>query len=268
MRQKIPEMISNFDWVPSESPRRLNDKLIIAYVVASRDAGGEVEVADRIFQTIFVRSARGHLSARLNMLEADGWLSSSPSWRRGQGTKYKLGRRFANPHTVNEWVNFGSLLFGPTGLLTKWLGNPLLTHGSLQPLGVLIIEVIRRQPNTWNQIGISRLLCRLSKQETVQKKVRSLMKLGLIDSDRGTLSLAKDADFLLLDISAKGPAIRQSRIERQIRAERTSFYERLGISERRLALSRSFKAQMCIRCPNLSDEIEHVPPRSWGGEDD
>ena len=268
VRQTISKMISDFDWALSESPRRLNDKLIIAYVVANRDVHGEVEVADRVLQTIFVRSARGHLSARLNMLETEGWLSSSQNWRRGQGTKYKLGQRFTDPQTFKEWHSFSSILFGPTGLLAKWLGHSLLTHGSVQPLGLLIIEIVRQQPKTWNQTGISRLLSCLCRQETIQKKVRSLVKLGLITTDRGRLSLANDADSRLLDLSSKGPEIRRTRIERRIRAERIVFYERLGISERRLALSRSFKGQTCIRCTKRSDELEHVPPRSWGGEDD
>lgn len=256
--------------LPSELPRSFEDSLALALVLSAIVGEAEGEVSLRTIQTDLVRSSRERIAARLARLKSDGWLDKAAvDWVLGQGQIHDFGPRFDNEALLEQWLSFSEELLGPDGYLAPHRGKPQMAWRTFGGAELLLVELVRRNPGRWTKAEIARLATPLMVFDTAQQKAIDLhRKKQLLTYENKRLYVVFNVDELIHNKSSKVGGLRLERILRSVLADRDAFYVKHGASLRRLWLKRAYRGQPCIRCERPSNEIEHFPPKSWGGFDD
>jgi len=256
--------------LPSELPKSFEDSLALALILSAIAGAAEGEVSLRSIQIDLVRSSRERIVARLARLKNEGWIDrAAVDWVLGQGQIHDFGPRFEDEILPEQWLYFSEELLGQDGLLSPHLGKPQMARRTFGGAELILVELVRHNPGLWTKADLARLVTPLMVFDTAQQKAIDLhRKKKLLTYENKRLCVAQNVDQLINERSIEVGGLRLERILRSVLADRDGFYVKHGASLRRLWLKRAYKGQPCIRCGQPSGEIEHFPPKSWGGFDD
>ncbi len=222
-------------------------------------------------QEDFNRSGGGIVSEHLKALVTDKWLVRSEESTRIYAHEYIPGRQLTSNKTkLKIWQQLADQLFSANGLLIGLSGRSAFGTNFLGLNRMLIIGVLQRSkrplsvPEIYQYIGffmsissVYGLFKRLEQNEIAVKVAKKW-------------TLTSDFDRKLWEYERDVGALKRSvKIKRRNESERGELSIRLKGGQLTHAEETAIKKDGCVRCRTLEGklQIEHFPPRHWGGKD-
>lgn len=256
--------------IPQSLPKNLNDRLTLAYVAHREVETGEAQVSVRTLQRLLrFRSHETGTSVFRRCLDG-GWLRLVEPARGPRANVYTLGP--AAVGDVDCWRAIGAFYFDrQSGAMSKWLTSPWMLRKGLGESRCLIVALLNRQPGaTVAEIASSSR--GFVSRKSVESGLRKLRQAGIVERDESgkayRYSLRADEDWF----EAKSAALRLTDIaagdDRRIEQERarrdTHTYLGRDLLRQRIKLRDCSYCGLSARADDAI-EIEHVPPKNWGG---
>ena len=173
-----------------------------------------------------------------------------------------------------EWQRLGKALYGPKGILTPYLFRPLMLrpkHG-MGPNGCLTLAVI----DAFGPIAKSKIVRDLSPfmdKKTAARCVGRLLSADLVlDDEDGFFTPRNLRERIREDEIRWGATARADFLDRMI-GDKQEAYQIARLGGPTLARVKSaLRKERCFYCavppPREGGEIEHFPPKHWGGSDE
>lgn len=266
--------------LPDKRPAGLNAVVVLAYVANQtvemkgiRHQTG-CEMSYLFLQRLLGRSSDKPIKRVLSNLRVNdgvdqGWIVVASRSSLARGTHYKLGP--LSLADQNQWESIGDRLLGPNGILAPFLWSPAtLSLKGFGLNGCLVLAAVNELGPT-TDLSIVRELEGYVSRNTVERKIQDLVGLELIEKSQGTLSVVEDIwSHLAIVLRRSGAEQRHRDLARSVRRTQALHQERV-LGELTL---RRYKADLrkmaCVYCgcnPEENGQVEHYPPRYWGGTD-
>lgn len=273
-----------FAWpaLPESSPGQLRDKLLLAWVAHKSEqerlfrGKAECQVSILFLHLIFRYASASAAEAALKRLRkpltprAGGWLTLTTPARGRFGHHYRLGKLAQGD--LPAWEAAGELLFGPGGALEPYRCRPIFSSSGIGPYGCLVLAVVEKcGPLT--ALEVEELLSSYMSKKSVHRHLGYVQGWGLIKMSGGkyfvTRGLATRVERLEIELGASTKMLKvDNERDRQWIEYQT---EILGKPEI-LLLKAAIRKLACFYCtatpPPTGGEVEHFPPKHWGGSDE
>jgi hypothetical protein len=222
-------------------------------------------------QGVFNRSGGDIVSKHLKALVKDGWIRLLKPSKGMEANHYAYGRRLM-PKSVNRGsaLHLASTLFGKDGLLTPLMSSPAIGTNFLGTNGLLVLGILRCSSSKLSPLEIFKYAPMFMARSTIDNRLKKLLEAGLVVKEDKHWSLTTDFDRALTKYETKSGAIaRFVRNQNIFEVER----EKLGVFVKNGKLTHAEETQLkkegCICCGKNKGkmEIEHFPPKHWGGFD-
>jgi hypothetical protein len=188
-----------------------------------------------------------------------------------EANHYEYGRRLM-PKSVNRAsaLHLASTLFGDSGLLTPLMSSAAIGTNFLGTNGLLVLGILRCSSSKLSPLEIFNYAPVFMARSTIDNRLKKLLEAGLVVEEDKYWSLTTDFDRALTKYETESGAIaRFERNQNIFKVER----EKLGLFIKNGKLTHAeethLKKERCICCGKNKGkmEIEHFPPRHWGGYD-
>jgi len=269
---------------PERKPGGLNARILLGWIAykshqnAKNGGKAEQEASHLYVQQMLRFSTENQASTLLGNLRksADAksgpWLTVSTRSRGARGNAYRLGAACREDEA--EWAAFGRQLFSPTGLLTPFLFRPILLRPPLGqgPIGCLTIGFV----DAFGPVSAAEVIANLRSlmhRETIRKALGRAASMDLLLVDEGQYYAPRNLmERVRTDEINFGAREQASRLDDEIGSRQfESQLERLGGATlvRLKSMVRKMPCFYCA-CPTAPEggEVEHFPPKRWGGGDD
>ena len=252
----------------TDSLKPQNLRFLLLHVLASLEHTGYSELPRRLVQEDLVRVGGSPVSRNLKRLCEEGWLDSDMPGRMGVGTKYRPGALLLDDREQGRvWRSWANVLFGDGGIAAPWRGTDALAYQSLGAHGLLVLAAIEQENGP-------------ASRKALRKSLRPLLGNGSVDSRLGWL---ENHDLLYMtnveDVEVH-PEWREKlcalfghndvvapRVKSTVHRERSTHYEKNGLSPELMRLKRNVRGKTCEKCGKPAVDLDHNPPRAWGGLD-
>ena len=262
----LPELL-----LPTNYPDNPFQRILLSWIVAELDRRVDGHLSRREVQGVFNRSGGDIVSEHLRELVADEWIQIRKPSKGMSANHYTYGKRL-KPKSVNSSPvrHLASTLFGDDGLLTPLMSSPAIGTNFLGTNGLLIVGILKRSSRKLRPLEIFKYAPMFMVRSTIDNRLKKLLQAGLVKKEGKHWSIATDFELALTKYEAKSGAIARLERSRKIfKIER----ERLGLRIKKGKLTHAEETQLkkdgCICCGKKKGymEIEHFPPRHWGGFD-
>lgn len=251
--------------MPSSSSQRI----YLAFILEDYALGSPGPFSQRGGRKLFNRGGGRLVSRDLKALCDGGWLSSR-RFEEAEALTYRPGRLLmGKPKLHAEWQSLSSSLFGNGGLVKKFVNSAVWGHGVFGFNQTLVLGTLVYRHQSFRRVDIIKYLDGLVGISSIDSALRTLVDAQIVRKDDGLYTRTKNWNENLkvfLDGQMGGTA-RKKRIAREVRHDRQRYATlcRLGHltpNERRVLLTNP-----CLRCGGKANQVEHYPPRKYGGDD-
>jgi len=257
--------------IPSNYPDNPFQRILLSWIVAELDRRVDGHLSRREVQGVFNRSGGDIVSEHLRELVADEWIQIRKPSKGMSANHYTYGKRL-KPKSVNSASarHLASTLFGKNGLLTPLMSSPAIGTNFLGTNGLLIVGVLKRSSRKLRPLEIFKYAPMFMVRSTIDNRLKKLLQAGLVKKEGKHWSIVTDFELALTKYEAKSGAIaRFVRNQNIFEVER----EKLGLFVKNGKLTHAevtqLKKDACICCGKKGGamEVEHFPPKHWGGFD-
>ena len=278
------DSVRRFVAPPEKRPGGVNARILLAWVAYKSEQnaknGGKAEQEASLLhvQQMLRFSTENQASAVLKRLRTSAspsegpWLAVSTPSRGARGHAYRLGA--AATASAPDWAACGKCLYSPSGLLTPYMFRPVLLRPPLGQgiTGCLVIGFVD-QFGPVTKTEIVGALSSLMRRETALKALRRAVAMELLVlEDDHVIAPRNLRERIKNDEIEFGGQSRAAFLDQQIGSRQfESQMERLGGAtlERLKAIIRKLPCFYCATAaPPEGGEVEHFPPKHWGGGDD
>jgi len=249
----------------SRHPANADSSVLLSAYIYEMGESGERERARRTLQEDFIRSGGSSITEHLGQLRQQGWLRIPRKRVEGRGNVFTYGKAMSSPRLRRDWEAIAERIWGPTGYLSGWMGDPLFAHGALGWSGTLVYAVCLRYPAPFSAREIQDFFVGVFSPDQTAYRVRRLRELGIIVRTPEGYQLNPECQAVIETLRERFQG-RKTRITYSNAQERKKYKASVGRSDRLDGLRLSYKARPCIRCKKTSNEVEHFPPVKWSGE--
>lgn len=252
----------------------INKRLLVSYIAFEGARRGyrqqplAVELSQRTASVLLRYGRNSRVTTVLNELRRDGWIELATASSGITGNKYTLGPM--SRASLDDWLELGDRLYGPSGLLGTFLDRPCIKHGYLGPIGCIVLEFVR-QNGPVARSSVVRELSGIASKNSVRAHTKKLEAIGLV-SAAPDLSTPADLDSRIIDYEHETGAWDRARLQddaiaTERGAHRDSVLGPVSTREWRTLVS-SLPCVYCGSEPRTGrGQVEHYPPRHWGGSD-
>ena len=257
--------------IPSDYPDNPFQRVLLSWIIAELDRRVDGHLSRREVQGTFNRSGGDVVSKHLKALVKDGWIRVRKPSVGMEANHYEYGRRLM-PKSVNRAsaLHLASTLFGDSGLLTPLMSSAAIGTNFLGTNGLLVLGILRCSSSKLSPLEIFNYAPVFMARSTIDNRLKKLLEAGLVVEEDKYWSLTTDFDRALTKYETESGAIaRFERNQNIFKVER----EKLGLFIKNGKLTHAeethLKKERCICCGKNKGkmEIEHFPPRHWGGYD-
>lgn len=257
--------------IPSNYPDNPFQRVLLSWIITELDRRVDGHLSRREVQGVFNRSGGDIVSKHLKELVKDGWIRLRKPSAGMEANHYEYGRRLM-PKSVNRAsaLHLASTLFGDSGLLTPLMSSPAIGTNFLGTNGLLVLGILRCSSSKLSPLEIFKYAPVFMARSTIDNRLKKLLEAGLVVEEDKHWSLTPDFDRALTKYETESGAIaRFVRNQNIFEVER----EKLGLFVKNGKLTHAevtqLKKDACICCGKKGGamEVEHFPPRHWGGFD-
>lgn len=269
---------------PDLRPRRTLPILVLAWIAYHSNRRGktegkaEHEASYLHLQQSFrltTAEAAGRVLATLRRPGGPGlgpWIVVTKKSKYPVGNCYGLGPAAAA--NVEQWIALGKALFGPTGAMTPFMSRPILLnpkHG-FAPNGCLTLGYIEKYGPVSNSEAVG-LLRHFMDPKTVRTKIRRLVAHDLVLEEDGELFTPRNLrERIRRDELAYGAVARTREIDEAIAQQQYQYQLRRLGGPLLVRVKSMLRKSDCFYCravpPPEGGDVEHFPPKHWGGSDE
>lgn len=261
--------------VPSGMPSDWSDRLVLFAVGQFLEECGRAQISVRTLATYLNRANSEAVGRRLRRLVSSGYLEVVKSHTRLSGRVYGKGPLLRGRTSLSMgFTRLMSALFGRHGLCGGFNATSAIGSGFLGFSGVLVMSVLRSASRPLLEREIKRYLRPLQSDQTTARALKKLQLHGIACEEEKEWAVSPSADVALEEYTSvsTGADERLRRTRRRFLDE-TAAYREVTFRDRLTARERlELRRQPCVKCGRVGDpkkmQVEHFPPRSWGGFDD
>ncbi len=263
----LPELL-----LPRQYPKNPFQRVLLSWVLTELGKRTDGHLSRREVQEVFNRAGGQITSKHLAQLVKNGWISVRKSSKGMSSTHYTFGKRL-KPKSANTAAahDLASKLFKKSnGLLSSLISSPAIGTNFLGTNGIIIAGVLLRSSRGLTPLEIYRYVPMFMVRTTVDNCLKKLLNAELVEKQGKFWSIAPNFSLALTKYEAESGAIsRLERSRRRFKIER----ERQGIRVKSGKLTHAeeteLKKDKCVCCDKKGGkmQIEHFPPRHWGGFD-
>ena len=254
---------------PSKMPSSSSQRIYLAFILEDYALGSPGPFSQRGGRKLFNRGGGRLVSRDLKALCDGGWLSS----RRFEATEaltYRPGRLLiGKPKLHAEWKSLSSSLFGTGGLVKKFVNSAVWGHGVLGFNQTLVLGTLVYRHQSFRRVDIIKYLDGFVGVSSIDNALRTLVDAQIVSKENGLYTRRRDWSKnlkIFLD-SQKGGTARKERIKREVRNDRDKYANHCRLGRLTPQEKRKLLKNPCLRCGKKANEVEHYPPRKYGGHD-
>ncbi len=198
-----------------------------------------------------------------------GWLVSQQI-EGSESLAYSPGRTLTTKPVLNaEWQSFASSLFGVGGLVKRFVNSAVWGHGVFGFNQTLVLGTLVYRNQSFRRVDIINYLDGLVGISSIDKALRTLIDAQIVSKENGLYIRRKDwrKNLKILLDSHMGGTARKKRIAREVRKDRYGYATLIRLGHLTHTERRQLLKNPCLRCGNKANEVEHYPPRKYGGYD-
>ena len=268
--------------VPSPGPTDLRDKLLVAWIAyqssKSELQGGKAhcQVSILFLQMLLCYSTPGGAERALNRLRATNpthgapWIEISQHARGVKGHYYRVGK--PAKAQLDAWVQLGEALFEEGGFLEPFRSRPLFSHHGIGPYGCMVLAFVNSfGPVTEEEVAHG--LQTFFNKSSIKKRLGYIVHEKLVYLKNGQYHTKPTLRTDIEHHEKLTGASEKQRIAENFRDRKWVLFqtEVLGKPEIRM-LKAALRKLDCFYCgkvpPPTGADVEHFPPKSWGGSDE
>jgi hypothetical protein len=254
---------------PSTMPSSAAQRIYLAFILEDYASGSPGPFSQRGGRKLFNRGGGRLVSKDLKALCDGGWLISR-QFEETEALIYRPGRLLTgNPKLHTEWQSFASSLFGTGGLVKRFVNSAVWGHGVFGFNQTLILGTLVYRNQSFRRVDIINYLDGLVGISAIDTALRTLIGAQIISKENGLYARRKDWKQnlkILLDSQIGGTA-RKKRIAREVRKDRYEYATLCWLGHLTPKERTRLLKNPCLRCGNKAKEVEHYPPRKYGGYD-
>ncbi len=255
---------------PEASPSAAFGKICLAFVLFECRKTGFYTLPRRGVQLLFTRAGGPAASRQLKSLVKGGWLHQTVDNTTSEAFIYSLGRRLRQDDELfADWTLIASSLYGYDGLIKPFKGSAAWGIGCLGPNGVYLLALLVRSDSRLRKQELD-ILCKwIMSKDRVRVYLKKLVESQIAtksDSGYQIHESWKQNLQIFIDSLPSGTQ-RQRAVKERVKAERYG-YMHIARSRRLSKIEReALRLMKCVRCGGKSTEMEHWPPKKFGGYD-
>ncbi len=255
---------------PEASPSSAFGKICLAFVLFECRKTGFYTLPRRGLQLLFNRAGGPATSRQLKSLVKDGWLHQTVDNTISEAFIYSPGHRLRQDDELfANWTTIALSLFGYNGLIKPFRDSAGWGIGCLGPNGVYLLALLVRSDSRHRKQELD-LLCEwIMSKDRVRVYLKKLVEGKIVTKSESGYQIHeswKENLQIFIDSSPSGTQ-RQHTVENRVKAERY-FYIHIA---RKRKLTKNERDELllleCVRCGGKSTEMEHWPPKKFGGYD-
>jgi hypothetical protein len=254
---------------PSTMPSSAAQRIYLAFILEDYASGSPGPFSQRGGRKLFNRGGGRLVSKDLIALCDGGWLISR-QFEETEALTYRPGRLLTgNPKLHGEWQSFASSLFGTGGLVKRFVNSAVWGHGVFGFNQTLVLGTLVYRNQSFRRVDIIKYLDGLVGISSIDTALRTLVDAQIVSKEKGTYIRSKEWSKnlkILLD-SHMGGTARKKRIAREVRKDRYGYATLIRLGHLTHTERRQLLKNPCLRCGNKAKEVEHYPPRKYGGYD-
>ena len=254
---------------PSKMPSSSSQRIYLAFILQAYTPGSPVPFSQRGGRKLFNRGGGRVVSKDLKALCDGGWLIS----RQLEGSEalaYSPGRTLTSKPTLHaEWQSLSSSLFGSGGSVKKFINSAVWGHGVFGFNQTLVLGTLVYRQQSFRRVDIIKYLDGLVGISSIDTALKTLVGAQIVSKENGIYTRRKDWNHnlkILLD-SQMGGTARKKRIAREVRKDRYKYGTLCRLGHLTPQEKRKLLKNPCLRCGKKADQVEHYPPRKYGGYD-
>jgi len=254
---------------PSKMPSSSSQRIYLAFLLQDYASGSPGPFSQRGGRKLFNRGGGRLVSKDLKALCDGGWLISR-QFEETEALTYRPGRLLtSNPKLNTEWQSFASSLFGTGGLVKRFVNSAVWGHGVFGFNQTLVLGTLVYRNQSFRRIDIIKYLDGLVGISSIDTALKSLVDAKIIRKENGTYIRSREWSKnlkILLD-SHPGGTARKKRIAREVRKDRNKYETLCRLGHLTPQEKRKLLKNPCLRCGGKANQVEHYPPRIYGGYD-
>ncbi len=255
--------------LPTQMPANSAQRIYLAHVVEQYKLGVPVPFSQRGGRKLFNRGGGRLVSRDLKALRIGGWLTA-----RQLGETEALGycpgpKLVGNPELLAEWQAFSAALFGVGGLVKRFVNSPIWGHDVFGFNQTLVVGAIVYRNQGLRRIDVISYLNGLVGISSVDSALRKLVESQVVVKKAGSYQRNKNWNSYLEALlrTHVGGFARKERIAREVRIDRIIYSGILRRGQMTPRQRRSLLRKPCLRCGKKATQVEHFPPKKYGGKD-
>jgi len=260
----LPEVIP-----PSKMPSSSSQRIYLAFILQAYTPGSPVPLSQRGGRKLFNRGGGRVVSKDLKALCDGGWLIS----RQLEGSEaltYSPGRTLTSKPVLHaEWQSLSSSLFGTGGLVKKFINSAVWGHGLFGFNQTLVLGTLVYRSQSFRRVDIIKYLNGLVGISSIDTALRTLVDAKIVSKEDGLYTRKIDwkQNLKILLDSHMGGTARKKRIAREVRKDRYKYGTLCRLGHLTPQEKRKLLKNPCLRCGKKANQVEHYPPRKYGGHD-
>lgn len=255
--------------VPSQMPSKAAQRIYLAQILHDYSPGSPVVFSQRGGRKRFNRGRGRLVSKDLKALCVSGWLIAKQH-KESEAYEYWPGPKLTrNSRLQGEWDALSQALFGASGLVERFNNSPVWGHGLFGFSQTLVLGTLVHQHRPLRRVDIINYLDGLVGPSSIDTALRTLIAAGVIRKvDRNYLRNPEWETNLQVLISCHpGGLQRKIRIAHQVQVDRLKYQNLVRAGQLTPRQRSQLLKKPCLRCGRRATQIEHFPPRKFGGKD-
>lgn len=255
--------------LPSRMPDSVSQRVYLAFILSEFQDDKPVPLSRRGGQKLFNRGSGRLVSKDLKELSRGGWLLA----RRVEGSEafaYSPGVRLTkNEKLFDEWREFSESLFGRTGLVKRFVNSSVWGHGLLGFSQTLVLGTLVYRRQAFRRVDVRNYLAGLVGVSTIDTAIKTLLDAKVLTKEgkRFERHPKWKANLQVLLHSHIAGTARRHKIAKRVALERQSYGRLIRDGKLTSRERKNLLREPCVRCGARAEQVEHFPPRKFGGED-
>jgi hypothetical protein len=250
-------------------PSSAAQRIYLAFILQAYTPGSPVPFSQRGGRKLFNRGGGRVVSKDLKALCDGGWLISR-QLEESEALTYSPGRTLTSKPVLHaEWQSLSSSLFGTGGLVRRFVNSAVWGHGVFGFNQTLVLGTLVYTSQSFRRIDIIKYLDGLVGISSIDTALKTLVGAQIISKENGLYARRTDWKQnlkILLDSQIGGTA-RKKRIAREVRKDRYEYATLCWLGHLTPIERKKLLKNPCLRCGKKANQVEHYPPRKYGGYD-
>lgn len=254
---------------PSKMPSSSSQRIYLAFILEDYALGSPGPFSQRGARKLFNRGGGRLVSEDLKALCDGGWLNAR-RFEETEALTYRPGRLLTGkPKLHAEWQSLSSSLFGNGGLVKKFVNSAVWGHGVLGFNQTLVLGTLVYRHQSFRRVDIIKYLDGFVGVSSIDAALKTLVDAQIVRKKDGLYTRTKNWNKnlkIFLD-GQKGGTARKERITREVRNDRQRYATLCRLGHLTPKERKALLTNPCLRCGGKANQVEHFPPRKFGGKD-